>query len=102
VKVGSLDVLTVYGTRAHQSLLSSGQDGEVAPGVVISGPLNGTELKEVGMKSSFSKGKLFASVAAYSQTRSGVSDASVDLTVTATKAKALNSKCAMFPSSNSV
>ncbi len=87
VNAGDLDVLTVYGTRAHQALLSSGQAGEVSPGPVISGPLNGTELKELGIKTSFFKGKLFASVAVYDQTRSGVSDASVDLTVTATRGR---------------
>ncbi len=97
VKSGNLDVLSVYGTRAHQSLISSGQDGEVAPGVVMSGPLNGTELKELGLKASFFGGKLFASVAGYSQTRSGVSDGSVDLTVTATKGEGIETEIRYVP-----
>lgn len=97
VKMGKLDVLTLYGTRAHQSLISSGQDGEVAPGVVLSGPINGTELKEIGLKASMLDGKLFASVAAYSQTRSGVSDGSVDLTVTATKGEGLETEIRFVP-----
>ncbi len=84
---GNIDELTVYGTRARQALLNSGQAGEVVPGIVISGALNGTNLKEAGFKTSLFKGKLFASVALYEQERVGVSDGAVDTTVTSTKGR---------------
>lgn len=87
VKKGVIDVLTAYVTRAHQSLLSSGQAGELAVGPVIAGPLDGTELKEAGLKAELLKGKLYFASAYYDQTRSGVSDAAVDLTVTATRSR---------------
>lgn len=85
--MGAVEEFSIYGTRARQALLNSGQAGEVVPGIVLSGALNGTNLKEAGLKTSLFKGKLFASLALYEQERVGVSDGAVDTTVTSTKGR---------------
>lgn len=57
-----------YATFSRQQSLQIGNIGDVIPGNVPT-PITESELKEVGIKSELLKSKLFATVAAYRQTR---------------------------------